>query len=111
MSGADKKDRSTLERLFATIEARRGGDPETSYTARLLAGGTPEVARKVGEEATECIVAALQGDGPETVRESADLLYHLLVLWADLGITPDEVFAELERREGVSGIEEKKRRT
>jgi phosphoribosyl-ATP pyrophosphohydrolase len=97
----------TLDRLFAMIESRRGGDPGHSYTARLLAEGTPKIARKTGEEAIEVIIAALTGNREQLAAESADLLYHLLVLWADAGIAPDDVWRELARREGVSGLAEK----
>jgi phosphoribosyl-ATP pyrophosphohydrolase len=107
MMSAGSGDLDVLARLYATIEARRGGDPETSYTAKLLEGGAPAAARKLGEESVETVIAALQRDTGQTVRESADLLYHLLVLWAACGITPDEVWAELGRREGTSGIAEK----
>lgn len=99
-----------LERLFAAIEKRRGADPAESYTASLLAKDTDEVARKVGEEAVETMIAAVRETKDRTVRESADLLYHLLVLWARLGIAPEEVGAELARREGQSGHEEKRSR-
>ena len=94
-----KSDIEVLQRLFAVIEARRGEDGETSYTADLLAKGPVGVAKKLGEEAT--------GDKDQTIYESADLLYHLLVLWAAAGISPDDVWAELARREGTSGIAEK----
>jgi phosphoribosyl-ATP pyrophosphohydrolase len=97
----------TLDRLFAMIESRRGGDREQSYTARLLAEGTPKIARKTGEEAIEVIIAALTGNREQLAAESADLLYHLLVLWADAGVAPDDVWRELARREGVSGLAEK----
>ena len=96
-----------LARLFAVIESRRGGDPDASYTAKLLAGGTREITRKVGEEALETMMEGLEGDRDKLVGESADLIYHLLVLWADAGIAPDEVWRELARREGVSGLDEK----
>jgi len=89
-----------LTRLYATVEARRGADPNLSGTARLFLAGLPKIAQKLGEEATETVVAALaQGHG-EVVAESADLLYHLLVLWAAREVRPAEVFAELERRIG-----------
>ena len=104
-------DGAVLERLFAVIRSRQGGDPERSYTARLMAQGTPGIARKVGEEAVETVVEALAGDRGRVVAESADLLYHLLVLWAQLGIEPAEVWAALEAREGTSGLEEKRFRT
>jgi phosphoribosyl-ATP pyrophosphohydrolase len=96
-----------LERLFAVIESRRGGDVASSYTAKLLAEGKAKVARKLGEEATETVIAASAGTPAEVARESADLLYHLLVLWAATGVRPAEVWAELARREGTSGLAEK----
>ena len=99
-----------LDRLHAAILARRGANPAASYTAKLLAGGTAKIAQKLGEEAVEAAIAAVQGSRSALVGESADLLYHLLVLWADVGIVPEEVWAELARREGISGIDEKKSR-
>jgi len=103
-------DKGMIERLFAVIASRRGADPKESYTASLLAKGTDEVARKMGEEAVEAMIAAAREDKAATVRESADLLYHLLVLWARLSIAPEEVAAELKRREGTSGLAEKNAR-
>lgn len=100
-----------LERLYTVIESRKGGDPETSYTANLMAQGMPEIARKVGEEAIETITAALTKEECHIVEESADLLYHLLVLWAQKGITPEEVWSELISREGIPGNERKASRT
>jgi phosphoribosyl-ATP pyrophosphohydrolase len=100
-----------IDRLFATIESRKGGDPDKSYVAKLHGKGLNKIAEKLGEEAIETIVAAVAKDKAETVAESADLLFHLMVLWSAKGITPEEVFAELARREGVSGIDEKKGRT
>ncbi len=97
----------SLSRLAATIAARRGGDPETSYVAKLLARGTPVIARKLGEEAVETIVAALSGDRKELVGEAADVIFHLLVLLEAEGIPLGEVLTELDRREGTSGIAEK----
>jgi phosphoribosyl-ATP pyrophosphohydrolase len=97
----------TLDKLFATIVARKGGDPATSYTAKLLAAGVEKCAKKFGEEATEAVIAAIQKDKAELAKESADVLYHLLVLWAASGITPQEVYAVLQSREGQSGLEEK----
>lgn len=89
-----------LTRLYGIVEGRRGADPNVSGTARLFEAGLPKIAQKLGEEATETVVAALvQGHG-EVVAESADLLYHLLVLWAAREVRPAEVFAELERRIG-----------
>jgi phosphoribosyl-ATP pyrophosphohydrolase len=102
-----KPDIEVLQRLFSVIEARRGEDGAKSYTADLLAKGPVGVAKKLGEEAVETVLAAATGDKDQTIYESADLLYHLLVLWAASGIAPDDVWAELARREGVSGIAEK----
>ncbi len=98
---------SALDALFATIAARKGSDPSQSYTAKLLAGGIEKCAKKFGEEATETVIAAIQKDRGELAKESADVLYHLLVLWAASGITPDDVYAVLEAREGQSGLVEK----
>ncbi len=103
-------DIEVLERLFAVIASRRGADADASYTASLFAKGREEIAKKLGEEAVETVIAGAVGDRGATVHESADLLYHLLVLWAEAGIAPDDVWAELARREGTSGIEEKKSR-
>ena len=99
-----------LERVYSVIESRKGSNPASSYTASLLSQGTPEIARKVGEEAVETITAALAAENKHIIAESADLLFHLLVLWAEKGITPEEVWAELIRREGTSGLEEKSAR-
>ena len=97
-----------LDRLWRTIEARRlAGDIAASHSARLMARGTAKVAQKLGEEAVECVIEATLGNREATVLESADLLYHLLVVWVDAGIAPAEVWAELTRREGISGIVEK----
>jgi phosphoribosyl-ATP pyrophosphohydrolase len=96
-----------LDRLFATIAARKGSDPGQSYTAKLLAAGVEKCAKKFGEEATEAVIAAIQKDKTELAKESADVLYHLLVLWAASGITPEDVYAVLKTREGQSGLEEK----
>ena len=100
-------DAHVLERLFAIIQSRRGGDPAQSYTARLLGEGRAKIARKTGEEAIEVVIAALEGGREPLAKESADLLYHLLVLWADAGIAPEDVWRELARREGTSGLAEK----
>ena len=89
---------AVLDALYAVIESRKGGDPSASYTARLLAAGLPKVAQKVGEEATETVVAALAQSDEALVAESADLLYHLLTLWAARGVRPEAVYAELARR-------------
>jgi phosphoribosyl-ATP pyrophosphohydrolase len=99
---------SVLDTLWRTVEARRqGGDVEHSHSARLIARGTAKVAQKLGEEAVECVIEATQGNRTATVLESADLLYHLVVLWVDAGIRPEEVWTELARRQGISGIAEK----
>ena len=99
-----------LERLWRVIEARRGADPETSYTARLFARGNAKIAQKFGEEAVEAVIEGVRGDRAALVGESADLFYHLLVLWAAVGVSPADVAGELARREGTSGIAEKKSR-
>lgn len=100
-------DASVLERLYATIESRKGADPASSHTAKLFSKGTGKIAQKVGEEAVETVIAAMS-EGPDALKsESADLVYHLMVLWADAGIRPEDVWAELERREGTSGLAEK----
>ena len=104
-------DSAVLGRLYAAIEARKDADPEASYTARLFARGPEKIAQKLGEEAVETVIAAAAGKRADMVTESADLLYHLLVAWADAGVAPDEVWAELARREGVSGIAEKRARS
>lgn len=98
---------STLARLEAVIALRRSGDPKLSYVAKLHARGLPLIARKLGEEATEAVVAALSGDREELVGEAADVLFHLLVLLGAKGIALADVLAELDQREGVSGIDEK----
>jgi phosphoribosyl-ATP pyrophosphohydrolase len=103
-------DGSTLDRLFATIAARRGADPAASYTAKLFAAGTAKIAQKLGEEAVEAVIEAVRGDRRRLAAESADLLYHLLVLWADQGVAPSEIWQALEGRMGVSGIDEKRAR-
>jgi phosphoribosyl-ATP pyrophosphohydrolase len=96
-----------LDKLFATIDARKGADPSQSYTAKLLAAGVEKCARKFGEEAIETVIAAIQSDKIELAKESADVLYHLLVLWAAAGITPQDIYAILAAREAQSGLEEK----
>ena len=96
-----------LDRLFATIAARKDGDPSQSYTAKLLSQGVEKCAKKFGEEAVEAVIAATQQDKAELAKESADVLYHLAVLWAASGITPDDVYAVLKSREGQSGLDEK----
>jgi phosphoribosyl-ATP pyrophosphohydrolase len=100
-------DGTTLDRLYAAIEARRNADPATSYTAKLLSRGTHKIAQKLGEEAVEAVIEAVGRRPDKLVAESADVLYHLLVLWADAGVRPADGGAELKRREDVSGIAEK----
>ena len=96
-----------LDDLLRVIASRSGGDPDASYTARLLARGTPEIARKLGEEAVETMIEALSGTPDGVAAESADLLYHLLVLWQDAGVDAEQVWSILEQRSGMSGLEEK----
>ncbi len=100
-----------IDRLFATIAARKGADAGTSYTAQLLAAGVEKCAKKFGEEAVEAAIAAVSRDKRALAAESADVLYHLLVLWAAAGITPDDVYAALKAREGQSGLVEKASRS
>ncbi len=104
------ENRDTLERLYETIKSRKGGDPAVSHTAKLFAKGRAKIAQKMGEEAVELAIAAVSETRDEVVSESADLVFHLLVLWAECGVTIEDVRAELRRREGQSGIEEKKAR-
>ena len=96
-----------LDRLAATIAARKAADPDTSWTAKLLAKGPEKCAEKFGEEAVEAIIEAVKGDRARLTAEAADVLYHLLVMLAARDVTLAEVLAELERREGQSGIAEK----
>ena len=98
---------SALERLSETILARKSADPESSWTAKLLAKGPEKCAEKFGEEAIEAIIEAVKGDRGKLTAEAADVVYHLLVMLAARDVTLDDVVAELERREGVSGIAEK----
>ncbi len=101
-----------LDQLWQTVEQRRlAGDVASSHSARLMARGTAKVAQKFGEEAVECVIEATIGNRDATVLESADVLYHLMVIWVDAGIRPEEVWAELARRQGISGIVEKASRT
>lgn len=97
----------TLFKLEQTIRDRRSADPDTSYVAKLTAKGRGKIAQKVGEEATETVIAALTQDKKALTGEAADLLFHLIVLLADSGVTLADVMAELDAREGVSGITEK----
>ena len=97
----------TLERIARVLEQRKGADPEGSYVARLYAGGREAIVRKVGEEALEVVLAGTGDDRQALVRETADLWFHTLVMLAERGLGPGEVLAELDRRFGRSGLEEK----
>jgi phosphoribosyl-ATP pyrophosphohydrolase len=96
-----------FDHLLATIIERRSGDPATSYVARLTAKGRAKMAQKLGEEAVETVIAAVSDNRTEMVGEAADLIFHLAVLLADMGLSFDDIRAELARREGLSGIDEK----
>jgi phosphoribosyl-ATP pyrophosphohydrolase len=100
-------DEHVLDRLYLVIDSRKGADPDTSYTARLFSRGRAQIAKKLGEEAVEALIEGIKGDRPKLVAESADLLYHLLTLWAATNVRPKAVWTELARREGLSGIAEK----
>ena len=97
----------TLARLAAVIESRRGGDPDKSYVARLFAKGPDAILKKIGEEATETVMAAKDGDRQRIVAEMADLWFHAMIALAAFGLKPQDVLDELARREGLSGLEEK----
>lgn len=96
-----------LQRLAETLESRKGAPPDSSYVASLYARGTDAIPKKIGEEATETVIAGKGGDKLQIVRETADLWFHCLVMLAHAGLGPDDVLAELRRREGISGIDEK----
>jgi phosphoribosyl-ATP pyrophosphohydrolase len=98
---------AVLDRLWSVVQARRDADPGVSHSARLLSRGTGKVAQKFGEEAVECLIEAVGGNREGLIAESADVLYHLVVMWVNAGVRSDEVWQELQRREGVSGIAEK----
>ena len=100
-------DQNALTRLAATIAARKSADPESSWTAKLLAKGPEKCAEKFGEEAIEAIIEAIKGDRAKLTSEAADVIYHLLVMLAARDVTLHDVLAELDRREGTSGIKEK----
>jgi len=97
----------TLTRLAAVLEARKSAEPSSSYVASLYAKGLDAILKKIGEEATETVVAAKGGDRQQVIHETADLWFHTLVLLAQQGLKPEDVLAELERRFGLSGLEEK----
>jgi phosphoribosyl-ATP pyrophosphohydrolase len=101
----------TIDRLQTTIAARKGADPQSSYTAKLLGEGPERAAKKFGEEAVETVIAAIKGDPEEMAAESADLIYHWLVLLTGAGVSLDQVAAKLEAREGTSGLAEKASRS
>ena len=100
----------TLERIAALIESRKQADPKTSYVAKLMSQGEDSVLKKIGEEATETVLAAKSGDRLHLVRETADLWFHCMIALAAHGLGPADVLAEMHRREGISGIDEKKGR-
>lgn len=109
---SDQKLTGTLiDELFAVVASRKGADPDSSYTAKLYARGTEKIAQKLGEEAVEAVIAAVGRDREETVKESADVVYHLLVMLADAGLTPADLYEELARRQGLSGLDEKAARS
>ena len=101
----------SFDRLEETIRQRRSASPEESYVAKLTKKGRDKMARKLGEEAVELVIAAVGGNREEAVKEGADLMFHLAILLADMGLSLDDVRAELDQREGVSGIAEKAART
>ena len=96
-----------LDQLWAVVMQRRSADPATSHSARLLSRGTAKVAQKFGEEAVECLIEAVAKNPVALVGESADVLYHLIVMWVAAGVAPEEVWTELHRRQGMSGVAEK----
>jgi phosphoribosyl-ATP pyrophosphohydrolase len=103
----DAPDARVLDRLWATVLSRKDASPSESHSARLLSRGTAKIAQKFGEEAVECVIEAVGGHRTALIGESADVLYHLLVLWVDAGLRPEHIWAELSRREGMSGLAEK----
>ncbi len=110
-NGVAVVDEHVLDRLYLVIDSRKGADPDTSYTARLFSRGRQQIAKKLGEEAVEALIEGIRGDKGKLVGESADMLYHLLTLWAATGVKPKAVWSELARREGLSGIAEKASRS
>ena len=97
----------TLERIAASIKQRKGGDPAKSYVAKLFAQGDDAMLKKIGEEATETVLAAKSGDKLQIVNETTDLWFHCMIVLARHGLGPQDVLAEMKRREGISGIDEK----
>ena len=104
---SDALQEQVLQRLYDTVQSRRGTDPSLSHSARLMSRGRNKIAQKFGEEAVECLIEAVNGNRKELIGESADVLYHLIVMWVDAGVSPEDVWTELKRREGTSGIAEK----
>ena len=100
-----------IDRLEQVIQSRKGGDTGKSYVAKLFKKGRKKIAQKVGEEGVETALAAVMDDRDEAISESADLLFHMMILWADMGISADDIFDELASREGISGIDEKNSRS
>ncbi|MEE2661936.1 MAG: phosphoribosyl-ATP diphosphatase [Pseudomonadota bacterium] len=105
-----KDDIDILMRLYEVIDSRKTDDADTSYTAQLFSQGSSRIAQKLGEEAIETVIAVINDDRQATISESADLIYHMLVAWADAGIHPSDVMAELGDREGTSGLAAKRGR-
>ena len=101
------KDKDVLQRIAASIEERKDGDPAKSYVAKLFAAGDDAMLKKIGEEATETVLAAKDGDRLHLVREVTDLWFHCMIVLARHGLGPDDVLAEMQRREGISGLDEK----
>ena len=104
---SDGVDAAVLDRLWSVVMSRRTADPTVSHSARLLSRGPAKVAQKFGEEAVECVIEAVLGNKDAVIAESADVLYHLLVMWVASDVAPRDVWAELQRREGISGVAEK----
>ena len=100
----------TLEVLMKTVKKRMKDSPKNSYTAKLVNKGREQICKKLGEEAVELALSGVQDNKKDSIAESADLLYHMCVLWVDMGISPKKLMEELRRREGISGIDEKKNR-
>src|SRR3954470_17785313 len=98
---SDGAEEHVLDRLYVVIDSRKGADPDTSYTARLFSRGRQQIAKKLGEEAVEAVIEGIRGDKAKLVGESADMLYHLLTLWASINVKPKAVWSELARREGL----------
>ena len=99
-----------LKKLSDVIESRKSDAAENSYVASLFTKGRKKIAQKIGEEAVELSIAGVTDDRKEVIYESADLIFHMMVLWSDMGIKPEDIYEELARREGISGIEEKESR-